>query len=359
MRTWANNVSWIVFLAGFPVLGVYAQQPTVPYCGSANAGPVAPLGDGKNRPCMSNGERHYVPRHRGLGFEILDSESQACFVPDQAYRLLDNLIDSVLSRVKYDRNAASPAEQARSISEAISSTLREMGFAIFIDTETLSDALVDRNGTGEPPRRIFDCDTGSLIFLTIAENLGAPVAMVEMPLPGSKFHHNFVRWLQGNATLLEWDMNLQSECTVPPGLSGFEGKSMSRDEEVGYALSLRANLWERQADYDHAITDLHTSMILYTGSDIYNNLAWLISTRQLSNRNLLSEEALIAAQHAETLWPTANYKDTLACVYAMRNEYAAAISKEKEALQESPYDASYLRHLKFFQGNPTRNCMGE
>lgn len=37
--------------------------------------------------------------------------------------------------------------------------------------QTLSDALIDRNAVGESPRRIFDCDTGSLIFLAIAENL--------------------------------------------------------------------------------------------------------------------------------------------------------------------------------------------
>jgi tetratricopeptide (TPR) repeat protein len=237
--------------------------------------------------------------------------------------------------------------------------MREMGFALFIDTETLGDALVDRNQVGEPPRRIFDCDTGSLIFLTIAENLGAPVAMVEMPLPGSKFHHNFVRWLLGNAALLEWDMNLQSQCTTPPGLTGFEGKSMSREEEIGYALSLRPNLWERLAEYDRAITDLHTSMILYSGSDVFNNLAWLIATRPVSNRNLLEDEALTAAQHALALWPSANYRDTLACVYAMRRDYAAAISSEDKAVNEDPYDGAYRRHLGLFQGNMPRDCIGE
>jgi hypothetical protein len=115
--------------------------------------------------------------------------------------------------------------------------------------------------------------------LTISENLGAHVAMVEMPLPSSKFHHNFVRWLQGTNTLLEWDMNLQSQCTALPGLTGFEGKSMNREEETGYAVSLRPYLSERRSDYDRALTDPHTSMIIYTGSDVYNNLAWLIATR--------------------------------------------------------------------------------
>lgn len=193
-----------------------------------------------------------MPRHKGLGFEILDSESQACFMPDQAHQVLDDLIDTVRSRVTWNPQTPPTVDQARTINRLISSTLEDKGFALYIDTQTLSDALVDRNQAGESSRRIFDCDTGSLIFLTIAENLGAPVTMVEMPLPGSKFHHNFVRWLRGDSTLLEWDMNLQSQCTAPPGLTGFEDRSMSRNELVGYALSLRPYLWERRSDYDRA-----------------------------------------------------------------------------------------------------------
>ena len=276
----------------------------------------------------------------------------------RAYQLLDDLIDTIQSRVSYNPHAPTSVDQARAISRVISSTMREKGFALYIDTQTLSDALVDRNQAGEPSRRIFDCDTGSLIFLTIAENLGAPVAMVEMPLRSSKFHHNFVRWLEGTKTLLEWDMNLQSQCAVPPGLTGFEGKSMSREEEVGYALTLRPFLWERQKEYDQALTDFHTAMILYSGSDVYNNLAWLIATRAVSNRSLLKDEALTAAEHAVELWPTANYKDTLACVFALRNDYQRAIRIESEALADGP-DSEYARHLGLFRASPAKDCTGE
>src|SRR5579871_5289506 len=78
----------------------FPQQPPVPECGSSNRGPTAPKSDATDRTCDPKGERHYKPRHRGIGFEILDSESQACFVPDQEYQLLDNLVDAVLSKVK-------------------------------------------------------------------------------------------------------------------------------------------------------------------------------------------------------------------------------------------------------------------
>jgi hypothetical protein len=73
------------------------QQPAIPQSGASNSRSFVPEADATNRPCLGDGERHYVPRHKGIGFEILDSESQACFVPDQEYRLLDELIDTVLS----------------------------------------------------------------------------------------------------------------------------------------------------------------------------------------------------------------------------------------------------------------------
>ncbi len=335
-----------------------AQQTAIPRCGSGNAGPIAPHRDGADRPCDPNGKRQYVPRHKGIGFDILNSESKACFVPDQEYQLLDELIDAVVGKVKYDANSKSPVDQAITISRAVTETLREKGFALYIDTETLSDALIDRNAAGEPPRRIFDCDTGSLIFLTVAENLEAPVAMVEMPLPHSKFHHNFVRWLRGNSALLEWDMNLGSRCEAPQGLTGFEGKSMSSDETIGYALSLRPNLWRRQKQYDRALADFHTSMILYEGSDVYNNLAWLIATQEVSNRDILKDEALTAARHAVGIWPTANYQDTLSCVFALRGDFPSAITTETKALGEG-YDDDYDRRLKLFQMVPPKDCTGQ
>jgi tetratricopeptide (TPR) repeat protein len=334
------------------------QAPEVAYCGAGNSEPYAPREDGRNRPCDPSGQRNYVRRHKGIGFDILDSESQACFVPDQEYRLLDDLIDAVMKKVKYEPASTSPGDQARAISGAISDALFDERFALYIDTETISDTLFDRTIQGQPPRRIFDCDTGSLIFLTVAENLGAPVALVEIPLAHSKNHHNYVRWLQGTSTLLGWDMNLHSQCVTPPGLKGLDGKTMSREEAIGLALSLRPNLWQRRKLYDRALDDFHDASHLYHGSDVYNNLAWLIATREVSNRNGLQDEALASARRAVALWPTANYKDTLACVYALRNDFASAIREENEAIDETG-GAEYDRHLKLFQMNPPQNCTGQ
>jgi len=107
VRSRAKHVLLILVVEYCLTLTGFAQEPTIPYCGSGNAEPYAAKSDGKNRPCDPNGQRHYVPRHKGIGFDILDSESQACFVSDQEYRLLDDLIDMILKKVKYDASSTS------------------------------------------------------------------------------------------------------------------------------------------------------------------------------------------------------------------------------------------------------------
>jgi hypothetical protein len=326
-------------------------------CGAGNSRPFARKGDGRDRACDREGQRNYVHRHGGIGFDILDSESEACFVPDQEYRLLDELIDEVLNRTSRDTAPASPSGRARHISQAVSDVLTKRGFALYVDTQTLSDALIDRSVAGETERHIFDCDTGSLIFITVAENIGASVALVEIPLPHSTNHHNYIRWLGDEAPLLEWDLNLKSECVTPPGLSGDDGKSLSRDQTLGYALSLRAKLWERQARYDRAISDYQTSMQRYQGSSVYNNFAWLVATREVPRRKQLQQEALTAAARAVSMWPTANYRDTLACVHALQGDWPEAVKYETEAISETG-GSPYKRRLRMFERDH-KDCTGQ
>jgi hypothetical protein len=84
---WTKTCVLLLLFQSCLVLNATAQQSTIPICGSGDSGPDAPRSDGTNRPCDPHGQRHYVSRYKGIGFEILDSESQACFVPDQEYRL--------------------------------------------------------------------------------------------------------------------------------------------------------------------------------------------------------------------------------------------------------------------------------
>jgi hypothetical protein len=160
-------------------------QPPMPHCGEIYAPPFEDKSDAWPRPCLDRGQRSYVHKHQGLGFELLDSESEACFVPDAEYQLLDSLIDQVEKEIQYNSEISDERQrlsQARLISKTISDVLAQNGFGLYIPTDTLSDALLDRNIAGGSPRRIFDCDTGSFIFLTITDSLKAPVSLVALPL---------------------------------------------------------------------------------------------------------------------------------------------------------------------------------
>lgn len=337
--------------------------PPASFCGTMYELPFAEPGDSGRRKCGAKEARTYRPKFKGIGFQILDSESEACFVTDQQYKLLDELVESVVTKVKYNPNLVdrgAKIEQARNVSKVISDTLRAKGFALFIPTESLGDALISRNRLGEPERHIFDCDTGSFIFLTIVENLGAPVSLVDITLP-SGAGHNYVRWHIDDQTSFDWDMNGQSECLTPTGLPSYEGRSMSRDETFGYALGLRASIWETLGKYDSALSDYREAIKLYPQEHAYyNNFAWVVATKQLSNRKQLQKAALEASEHATTITRTANYLDTLACVYALTGDFKKAITLESEAVKTASGrdEAAFRERLAGFLKPKPKDCTG-
>ncbi len=361
LTTAANGSKILILVAAFCIhVPSKATDPSQSSTAVDNQTGENVLRIGENRPCGVPARRQYAARHRGIGFEILDSESEACFVPDQEYRLLDELIDSVLTRTTYDetiRTREAQRQQAITISKTISDVLNEHEFELFIDTETLSDALIDRVDSNGNKRRIFDCDTGSLIFLTVAETLGAPVAMVEIPLPGNN-DHNYVRWLANGASLFEWDLNMRAARTTPPDLPWPFGKTMTREETIAYALQLRPKLWQRRGHYDEAILDYQTALMLYGGSTGYNNFAWLVATRDVSGRQKLQNAALFAAEKALSISPKPNYRDTLACVYALLGHFDRALKEEERAVNDQP-DASFKEREERFRLKPPRDCTGD
>lgn len=312
--------------------------------------------DHSNRPCNAPAQHTYKHRYTGIGYEILDSESEACSVPDDEYRLLDNIVAEVLARSHYDPSLTgqSAASQAARISKSVSDTMDRHGFEEYVDTETLSDALFSRGKSKLHERHIYDCDTGSFIFLTVAENLKAPVVMVEIPNKYSDVEHNYVRWVHHGESFFEWDMNAKSSRSTPEGLTGNYGKSMRRDATLGYALALRAKLWERQKRYDRVLDDLRASMKTYSGLMTPNNLAWLIATKDIANRKTLVAEALSAAQTAATGYPKPNYLDTLACVYALNRDFKKAEEIEQPFAESS---LAFSRRLKLFRNK--QDCTGE
>jgi hypothetical protein len=343
----------VVLLYGSEQPRLNSVQPALAHCGEIYAPPFENRSDAWSRQCDDHGVRSYKPRHSGLGFEILNSESEACFVPDDEYKLLDLLIDQVEARVHYDPNVPDLAErmkQAAMISKTISDTMAENGFGLYIPTDTLSDALLNRAPSDQPPRHIFDCDTGSFIFLTISDSMKAPVSLVDITLP-SGAGHNYVQWRVDDSHSMNWDMNGRAVCLTPSDLPAYQGKPMSRQQTLGYALSLRADVWSKRQIYDRALTDFRSAMKMYPEDPLsYNNFAWMIATKQVPDRKALTSEALAAASKAISIEDTANYMDTLACVYALREDFAQAIKVENDAIAKSPGNKDFEARLTLFQG---------
>ena len=233
------------------------KERSLPDCGSIYAEPFASAADAGRRTCLPSGSRNYSPKHKGLGFQILDLESEASFVPDDAYRLLDSVIDQVLAQLptaKRQSNANSNISDVLAVSTVTGNVLAKSGFGLYIPTETLGDALAFRNAPGEEPRHVFDCDTGSMILLTVAQSLSLPASLVEITLPSGN-GHNYVRWDVGGNSTVDWDTNGRAQCTTPSNMPSFQGKSMSQTETMSYALMLRAPLWQKRGLVARAVDD--------------------------------------------------------------------------------------------------------
>jgi hypothetical protein len=340
-----------------------------PMCGTAYA---PPFGDpAPRRTCATPVPRSYKPTHRGLGYDILDSESEACFVSDSSYRLLDEIVDRVTARLtnaqRLDQGISDEA-RAIAISQATGDVLAELGFGLYIPTETLGDALVSRNPPGMPPRFIFDCDIGSMILLTVADHLRVPASLVEITLESGS-QHNYVRWSLAQGRSIDWDMNGRGPCITPTNQPAFQGRSMSRLETMGYAATLRAPLWKNQKQYLRALSDYRDDVRDRPGHPVaFNNFAWLVATTGFPQRESYKAEALQAATQAVALQrqagapeltrkDLANYLDTLACVYAYGGDYKSANTAESEAVSISAKPEFKQRQEMFTKAVPT-DCTG-
>ena len=75
-------------------------------------------------------------------------------------------------------------------------------------------------------------------------------------------------------------MNGQAECLTPTDLPNYEGRSMSREETFGYALGLRASIWEMLEKYDSAISDYRVYYNVDSRAHCWRRSEYLIKTNK-------------------------------------------------------------------------------
>ncbi|MGD9815906.1 MAG: hypothetical protein AB7Q23_05970 [Hyphomonadaceae bacterium] len=316
------------------------------------------------RGCALEGERTYRPRYEGLAYEILDLESEACFVSDDSYRLLDRIMDEIhaeIGALGFARGDAPTAALLNRMGEITVDALVRNGFRLYIGTRTIGDALTAREA-GAQHYYPFDCDIGALILLTVAQHYGVPGWLVEIRL-SEQDTHNYVRWALAGGEIMDWDTNARGPCATRGEHPPWQGRAWSHDEVVAYILSIRAGTWRKQNASDRELADLQRAMELAPAHpNAFNNYAWLVATRPLADRAEHAARAHAAALHAISLERSGNYLDTLACVVALRGDFPRAAAIEREALQlvRSYATAQQFRdRIARFTASPPRDCTGD
>ncbi|MGX8013657.1 hypothetical protein ACVDG8_034185 [Mesorhizobium sp. ORM8.1] len=337
------------------------QPKALSTCEGLYAEPFAQLVDVPPRPCPAAKRRDYRPHNHGFGFELLDLESEACFVSDESYRLLDDIVDSVVAKMSAPKAALSESDKVLAISRATSDEMEARGFALHIPTNTLGDALYSRDYPGSAFRHLFDCDTGSMILITVADTLSVPARLVEISLPGGD-QHNYVEWPLHSGASVDWDMNGRSQCVTPPSQPAYQAYGMPRDEALGYGYFLRYFEWKDQGNMPQEIADLEQVAKRRPNHPVGSNLlAWLIATESFPGRERLKGQAVEAASRAAAILPMdGDVLDTFACAQAFSGDFKAAAKTEADAIRYSSADHKRLfqDRIKLFESPEPSDCTG-
>lgn len=207
--------------------------------------------------------------------------------------------------------------------------------------------LANRNGLF----RVLDCDTASFIYLAVAETLGWPLSLIEVP------QHNFVRWTFADGSYLNFETMDGAERPdayyiaafgVPPETvkPGFFMSAMSREEVLGYVHTLRASIFAKKGEFDKAKLDLATARRMRpVAPGPLNAEAWLYATCTPAT---CRDPALAVkdATEAVSLYRSANYLDTLACALVSGGDVNRAVEIETEALSKDPGSDDLAANLK-------------
>lgn len=297
-----------------------------------------------------------------LGHVLLEAELEAKGETQAEFDIRMNFLDLLTSQAlsKFPTKPKLTDEsEARQILATIDTVLAENDYQLDIPCDSLWAALSKNQGVRGLPyskgmkRRakdlggsyvakfVFDCDTGSMIYLHILERINAPVCLVETK------RHNFVRWRFSDAHYLNWDVNsgdaFEDDDFRKGGVglsSGFskeeelaEGflQDMSREQLMSYHLLLSVKQYQSRQAFDKAI-DLYKTCIrsLPKSPTPRNNFAWMIATEPALQESVLLDIALAEATRAVEIRPRdGNIIDTLAATYAARHDFAIALKWER------------------------------
>lgn len=293
-----------------------------------------------------------------VGYVILDIEGE---IPGQpsVKQELKRLIERVVKEVKTSGGNLLSDERARAIAtfEAIAGAVKSMGFHHEPGTYPTSLTSVLSSGS-----KLFDCDTGSFIFLSIGDELALPMSMVEVEVPEYSPErafgdHSFVRWTLTSGGTVDWDPNAERQRSgdIQKNLYGY---AWNKDQLIGYSLFARGLAWEKGKEFVRAIADYEKSINLFPKYiKQKNNVAWLLSTRRELAYLGRKKDALALALEVVSVDRTPNSRDTLACAYALNEDFNKAVEIEENVVREIPHSKSFRENLEKFRNS--KNCFYE
>lgn len=200
----------------------------------------------------------------------------------------------------------------------------------------------------------FDCDTGALLYLAVAERHGWPVHIVEVP------KHNFVRWRRPDGTTVNWDVNdarsyLDDEYRAGTALfaSAFDSsieekgrylQDISPAEVERYYLGLYV---VRLAD-SSCVASAFDKLGAPVPATTQNAFAWAFATAPHFAGTQYAEMGVGLAESAVAANPgSCDRWDTLSCARAAVGDFSGALRVEREHLPNS-------RRSRFYAEG--RNC---
>lgn len=288
---------------------------------------------------------------------------------EERLQRLDLLLEEMSTQLP--RNGA-PGNAPAEIFGSIDRMLAQRGFICRIKTETLWDTLTpglipqnsyhnsrasDRFLPRNQPLFPYDCDTGSVLYLSLGERLGYPISMVEVP------NHNFVRWRTGEGSYVNWDANHGRSYTDDeyregevPGVGGFSFrpggpdhylKDLSPAQLEGYHVSIVAGSIDgSKFPWTKLSWFLRVRDLFPSSPTLKNNIAWLIATQKALERSDLLELAIELASQAVEMKRDNNFVDTLAAAHAARGEFEKAIAVERGGNNDPVRIQNYERRIK-------------
>jgi|SRR5580700_347704 hypothetical protein len=335
----------------------------------------------------------YHAKYHTIAHEMLDNEAALGAVTQDMFNLLDDVIDWSKAALP-ERNPSQYANltdaDASAVLHTIDKVLYTHGFVYpgfemgWVDL--LSDGLTPRtlNATelqsvrqmAENNRRLpdidrlapgpfylVDCDIASFLYLAVADQLGMPLSMVNLP------DHDFVRWNLGSNKHLDFetmygadeDDNHYHDHGQTPGSieAGLFMSSWTRSETLGYHTAIVASKWADMNDFQRERDTGVYAVALYPAfPNAWNQIAW---ADVMSNNPAIRKapSTLTEAQKSIVPFAYANNLDTLACAYAEGGRWDLARQTEikaTKAYNDFPDAVDFSKYLPDFTPPTNKTC---